>query len=354
MQRRLTTQDVTWFLDVNGLGRLDLEPAYQRRSVWTRADRQYFLDTIFNNYPSPAIFLHKELDESGSATYHVVDGKQRLETILLFVQNKIPIKDDIGDTRLANKRWRDLNDQLEMRRRLWDYQFTVEMLDSIEPAVVNDVFGRLNRNSRKLMAQEIRHSRYDGWFISAAEREVERPLWKQLKVSTTARARRMADVQFVSELMSVLLLGVIHGFDQEWLNELYATYEEPDLVEPAFDPDFFLANFEHLATYLQEVEEIDHVLSRHASSFAHLYTIWSWLALRTSLPDKAELSAAYGIFMTAVEQATAGTEPTTVEPRYQGSVLEYVDNSRGASTDFKQRMARNEALAAMLDSVLQS
>ena len=71
MHRRLTTQDLTWLLDLNQNNQLDLDPPYQRRSVWTRNDKQFFLDTIFRNYPSPAIFLHTTIDETGKSTYHV-------------------------------------------------------------------------------------------------------------------------------------------------------------------------------------------------------------------------------------------------------------------------------------------
>ena len=59
MERRPTTQDLTWLIDLRRNNQLDTDPPYQRRSVWTRNDKQYFLDTIFRNYPSPAIFLHK-------------------------------------------------------------------------------------------------------------------------------------------------------------------------------------------------------------------------------------------------------------------------------------------------------
>src|SRR5437868_13446074 len=100
MERRPTTQDVTWFIDLARNNQLDLEPPYQRRSVWTRKDRQFFLDTIFRNYPSPAIFLHKTINDAGKATYHVVDGKQRTETILNFVNDEIKIGSDFGDMRL--------------------------------------------------------------------------------------------------------------------------------------------------------------------------------------------------------------------------------------------------------------
>ena len=88
MQRRPTTQDISWLLDLERNKQLDLSPPYQRKSVWTRPDRQFFLDTIFRNYPSPAIFLHKTISAEGKTTYHVVDGKQRTETILDFVNEQ--------------------------------------------------------------------------------------------------------------------------------------------------------------------------------------------------------------------------------------------------------------------------
>jgi len=46
MHRRPSTQDITWLLDLHTNKQLDLNPPYQRRSVWTRKDKQFFLDTI--------------------------------------------------------------------------------------------------------------------------------------------------------------------------------------------------------------------------------------------------------------------------------------------------------------------
>ena len=108
MNRRPSTQDLTWLLDLAKNKQLDLDPPYQRRSVWTVKDKQFFLDTIFRNYPSPAIFLHKTVDDAGQATYHVVDGKQRTQTILGFVADKIKIAKDYGDVRLDGRKWSEL------------------------------------------------------------------------------------------------------------------------------------------------------------------------------------------------------------------------------------------------------
>ena len=91
MKRRPTTQDISWFLDLKDNNQINLNPSYQRRSVWTRKDRIFFLDTIFNGYPCPAVFLHKTTNDAGKSTYHVVDGKQRLETIIMFAENRFGI-----------------------------------------------------------------------------------------------------------------------------------------------------------------------------------------------------------------------------------------------------------------------
>ena len=174
MKRRPTTQDLTWLLDLDLNKQLDIDPPYQRRSVWTLKDSQFFLDTIFRDYPSPAIFLHKTIDEGGKSTYHVVDGKQRIKTILDFVNDRIKIAKNFGDIRLNGKRWIDLKGEQDLKQKLWNYQITVEMIDDVEGSVINEVFDRLNRNARRLTPQELRHARFEGWLISEVEAESTR------------------------------------------------------------------------------------------------------------------------------------------------------------------------------------
>ena len=92
--RNPNQQDLSWFIDMRTQGRLELDPPYQRKSVWTYKDKQFFLDTILNNYPCPAVYLQKENTDRGPL-YNVVDGKQRLSTMtvrfdyqrLLVLQN---------------------------------------------------------------------------------------------------------------------------------------------------------------------------------------------------------------------------------------------------------------------------
>ena len=68
-------------------GNLNLEPGFQRMSVWTQRDRKKLIQSIFENYPVPSIFLYHR-EENGMPVYDVLDGKQRLETIFMFSKVK--------------------------------------------------------------------------------------------------------------------------------------------------------------------------------------------------------------------------------------------------------------------------
>lgn len=65
-------------------GLLNLEPGFQRQSVWTERDRAKLMDSILRNYPLPAIFLYRR-EDNGQIFYDVIDGKQRIESILMFM-----------------------------------------------------------------------------------------------------------------------------------------------------------------------------------------------------------------------------------------------------------------------------
>ena len=351
LKRRPTTQDISWILDLARNNQLDLDPPYQRRSVWTNKDKQFFLDTIFRGYPSPAIFLHKEISAEGLVTYHVVDGKQRLQTILTFAHDKLRIAKTFGDVRLDGKKWADLEGELELKHRFWNYQLPVEMIDIVED-VVNEVFDRLNRNSRRLTRQELRHAKYDGWLTSIAEAEAENETWITLGLATAARAKRMTDTQFISELMLVLLENGVLGFDQDDLDASYAKYDEPSETVVGFSEENFKKNFEQVKAYLLNMQAEDKVVSAFAKSLAHFYSLWAVVALNyASLKLPKESAQLYKSFMQKVETlATQKNLEAFLEhqgPAFQNAFT-YYDYARGASTDLKPREERYKLLSKEL------
>ncbi len=60
---------------------------FQRGHVWPLTVRQKLIKNILLGKPIPAIFLYKEATGS-KYTYNILDGKQRLESIILFISNE--------------------------------------------------------------------------------------------------------------------------------------------------------------------------------------------------------------------------------------------------------------------------
>lgn len=351
IDRRPSTQDISWFLDLHRMGQLDLNPSYQRRSVWSPNDRRYFLDTIFRGYPSPAIYLHKETTQDGKTIYAVVDGKQRLETIINFANNKISVSSDFGDSRLDGKRWKAIAKEPDLARSFWDYVMPVEFISVGEgPTLLNEVFDRLNRNSRKLVEQELRHARYDGWFIEFVETESENPDWSDIGVVTTARAKRMRDVQFLSELLIVLLKNEVGGFDQGEIDEFYASYEIPTETIPAFVEEDVKTRWTQAKRYLLELENTASAVKTYAKDFTNLYTLWAVIVINDKklLPSDV-FAEKYKKFMADVikfknQDYLAKVMSQEASPEFPQS-LKYYQNSIGPSTEAPQRKERQKALS---------
>jgi uncharacterized protein with ParB-like and HNH nuclease domain len=347
MDRKAANQDITWFLDLNSREQLDLSPKYQRRSVWTRKDRVFFLDTIFKGYPCPAVFLHKEVNpETGIPTYHVVDGKQRLETILLFAQNRITLpKDEAGqsDSELRGKKFKELT--VDQKQRFWNYTVSVDMLDVLDQAVVDEIFDRLNRNSRKLDRQELRHAKYDGWFINFAENQSEEnEKWKALGIATSGRAKRMKDVQFISELMMASIKHDVNGFSQDEIDEFCALYDAPEEDRPEFLVEDFEDKFSKVLDFIYKMNVENQCVVENARSFMHFYTLWCFVDQNIGSISDVEIAQKYKGFMSKV----LNSKVDEIEDDSDDFHDIYASNSVGANTEYPQRRARLNALQGAL------
>lgn len=346
-------KDVTWFLDLYLNGQLDLDPSYQRRSVWSLKDRKFFLDTIFKNYPCPAVFLHKEINEdAGKLIYHVVDGKQRLETIIRFAKNDIAMDKDFGDAKLNGKKWKSVENDPELKTRFSNYLLAVEFIDSIDGNYVNEVFDRLNRISRKLERQELRHAKYDGWFITTAETESEKDEWERFGVVTKARMKRMKDIQFISELLMVILKNRIDGFDQDSIDNAYAEYDSPQETLLDFSEEDFKSKLAFAKDYLLHVENHNSAVTKYARGLGNFYSLWAFVVLnQPRLQHPNIIAERYADLMSKVETLAKERDLDKFLKEHGGATYSrayiYLRNLVQASTDQAQRDARNKVLESV-------
>jgi hypothetical protein len=147
-------------------GQLNLDPGFQRKSVWSPKDQRSLIESIFMNYPIPSIFLHKNQDGNGGLMYDVIDGKQRLEAIFKFMglgrfrRDRFEARLQFPSTELEPV-WQSW---LKVLKLGGAYNFCGYRIQTVEisgdPSDIIGVFLRINSTGKKLTSAEKRHAAY--------------------------------------------------------------------------------------------------------------------------------------------------------------------------------------------------
>ena len=64
---------------------------YQRKLVWSIEEKAKFIDSILNGYPIPMILGANYKKSDGSGAIEVLDGMQRINAIVSFIEGEFPI-----------------------------------------------------------------------------------------------------------------------------------------------------------------------------------------------------------------------------------------------------------------------
>jgi len=68
-------------------GSLLVNRKYQRKLVWTVAEKERLIGSLLKGYPIPLILLAERPQIHGSGKYEIIDGMQRLNAIFSFIEN---------------------------------------------------------------------------------------------------------------------------------------------------------------------------------------------------------------------------------------------------------------------------
>ncbi len=348
-ERKSTSLTISEFYDNFLLNKYRFNVNYQRNSgVWSEDKKSFLIDSILKNYPMPAIFLRPCVDTvTGKTVYDVVDGKQRLETIVDFIENRIPLttyfaEDDFIDesntekaSEIAGLTFSEIkrknSDFPDYIKQFWTYALNIEYLYEQSEELVASVFDRLNRNGEPLTRQELRNAKFAETPILTAVKDLAA---KNFWVDKLSRLKsvRMEDVEFVSELFFLVLEGKILDSSQNVLDELYDKYrnktEEIELAK---------VKFEKVVEYIEGLE-IDFSTLKRLCWTTHLYSLFSlaWkleiLGIRVE-EKKDDIKRFY-------------VEYFSKDTTYEGCLRKYKD---AASSRTRSESQRNNRLQALLD-----
>lgn len=75
-------------------GKYDLNPPYQRNFVWTLEQQQAYIQALLDEKTKLECYAALEINRTKAEyydIYEVIDGKQRLTTVVHFIENKFPL-----------------------------------------------------------------------------------------------------------------------------------------------------------------------------------------------------------------------------------------------------------------------
>ena len=86
---------------------VDMNPDYQRDLVWSDEDKEALIDSVFHNIDiGKFCFVNLPYNDAFSPSYQILDGKQRLTTLVDFYLNKFPYKGKYyNDLSRKDKNW---------------------------------------------------------------------------------------------------------------------------------------------------------------------------------------------------------------------------------------------------------
>jgi hypothetical protein len=341
LERRQTPQTIAWFRDLHTRRLLDLDPPYQRRSVWNQRFKNFFIETILLHYPSPPIYVHEEIRADGSANYAVVDGKQRLTAVFDFADDLFPIADDSILQNLRGRFFSQLDD--DTKKVFWTYQFPVEFIPNVDEGLLTAIFDRINRNVARLTPQELRHAKFDGDFATSSE-ELTAVLDDELpagvpRIAASSR-RQMKDVEFAAQLLLLIENGP-QTFSQDELDQAYSDRDESWEERRQVD-----RQFRDVVGYLSELfalPELSLPPTRRMRNQADFYSLFGAvlaMADEGALPSADEVAQRLLAFLEVVGD-DARREKSDIAKRYYQA-------ARSASNDLRQRRTRIELLRGVL------
>lgn len=138
---------------------------YQRKLIWTIEEKQEFIDSIVKGYPVP-IFLLAEINYKNSKVFEIIDGMQRLNAIVSFIDGEFSYNGEYFDLETMVESKSNLDAKLLTQKEpkldrkicgaVGSYILPLSVYTFGETGRIDEIFCRINSNGKHLSKQELR------------------------------------------------------------------------------------------------------------------------------------------------------------------------------------------------------
>ncbi|MFV9451847.1 HNH endonuclease family protein [Mycoplasma sp. 4463] len=187
-----------------------VNPDYQRNFVYNPEKTSKLIESALMGIPLPSIYLCEEEDGRLS----VIDGQQRLKTLIDFTENKFSLNKKINSEDWKNKKYTELN--LEDQKTIDETNLYAYTLIKGQDKLKFDIFERLNKGAVNLNEQELRNCVYHGQYNKMInELSKEDVVQKLFKFKNT----RMKYQEFILRFLALSDSKEYNGYMKQFLNE---------------------------------------------------------------------------------------------------------------------------------------
>ena len=319
---------------------LELAPPFQRKPVWSERNKSFLIDTILRQLPVPEIFIQVKTDKDGNTEYIVVDGQQRIRSILEFIEGGYSLDEEECPI-YPDKEFKDL--PTEVRKNFWDYALVTRELKTQNTDDVKNIFLRLNKYVYPLNDQELRNAIYGGHFISMVNAMAEEDdFWADNRIVRPSEIKRMLDAEFISELF----IAMMHGIQQKEQAEIDGFYRMYDTTFT--DREERLKEFKAVENRIDEIlgDYLQNTRWRQKVDFYSLFIAFHALSKTYYFPEERhdEIKEKLINFANEVDKHVRIAEKVAKDPL----VREYVENVEKRTTHKSTRQRRYEIVRDLL------
>ena len=336
------TYSINDFIEWDDKGQLVLNPEFQRGDVWSDKARSYLMDSIVRGKPIPKIFIRQNINpQTKRSTREVVDGQQRLRTILSYVRDGFAISKKHHPV-FGGILFSQLSDvDAEIQTAILNYEISVDLLVNLPDSEVLDIFSRLNAYAVTLNDQEKINAAFFGPFkvLADALGHENNKFWLNNKILTSKEILRMADVGLAADLLIAITTGIK---SKKQIRTWYLKFED----DFEFDAAALKNNFTNTLNAINSIF-VDG-LAETAFSRIHLFyslflsvyhSIYGIPSLPKCLPFKEKTPRQIAIVLREIDEvfkveAAALSQPQKI----------FLEDSRRATTDAAVRVRRSRYL----------
>ena len=137
--------------------------------MWALEEKQRLIESILCKYPIPALFIAERDGYPG--TYEIIDGLQRLQAIMAFIETSFPTLEQSyfnlkhfptakarADEGMFEAKEAGLLLNEAQVSSILDYSLAISVMRNASEAEINDVFDRINTYGRRLSDQDRRQA----------------------------------------------------------------------------------------------------------------------------------------------------------------------------------------------------